>query len=179
MDMLTLRNIRMLIGLSLTVFLLAFTLAGCDAETIVMRDREAATVRTAITVHGLVKNGAGVWSKAKRKLVVGETVIGLSRPKFEAAVSSGSAAVKGAPIIVSDRDIFIIGEAVKIDVWLIAKDGTKVPGVRDVQPGELALGDVKLAAGTALPVVPITVSTTTAGVGNRESGVVPIPGPAH
>lgn len=169
----------MLIGLSLTVFLLAFTPAGCDAQTIVMRDREAATVRTAITVHGLVKNGAGVWSKAKRKLVVGETVIGLSRPKFEAAVSSGSAAVKGAPIIVSDRDIFIIGEAVKIDVWLIAKDGSKVAGVRDVQPGELALGDVKLAAGTALPVVPITVSSSTASQTGMSAPPAQIHGPAH
>lgn len=172
MDMLTLRNIRMLIGLSLTVFLLAFTPAGCDANTIVMRDREAATVRTAITAHVLAKNGAGVWVKAVRKLVVGETIIGISRPKFEAAVSSGTATVKGAPIILSDRDICIVREAIKIDVWLKAADGSRVAGVRDVQPGELALGDVKLAAGTALPVVPITVSSSTAPL-------PPIPGPAH
>lgn len=175
--MLMWRNTLKLIGLSLTVFLLTYTLAGCDAQTFVMRDREAATVRTAVTARVLVKNGAGVWVKATRKLVVGETVVGVSRPKFEAAVSSGTATVKGAPIVLSDHDICIIREPIKVDVWLKAADGSKVAGVRDVQPGELALGDVKLAAGTALPAIPATVPGTT--IRDPTAPLPVIPGPAH
>lgn len=163
------RNTLRLTTLLLTVFLLTFTPAGCDSPTVVMREREAATVRTAITARVLVKNGAGVWVKATRKLIVGETIVGLARPKFDAAISSGTVTVKGAPILLSDHDICIFREPLKVDVWLRGVDGSKLAGVRDVQPGELALGDVKLPGGNALPVIPKTAPAPTSELPPAET----------